>query len=66
MPGIWRGERNAMKKFIFLLAPWPALPAAAQQPFLDQSQWQAWRAEANGTAPYENPRACQEEKVITF
>ena len=46
-----------MKKFILLLALWPALPAAAQQPFLDQGQWQALRAEANGTAPYENLRA---------
>jgi len=66
MPGIWRGERNAMKKFIFLLALWPALPAAAQQAFLDQTQWRALRVEANGTARYENPRACQEAKVSIF
>jgi hypothetical protein len=46
-----------MKKFVLLLALWPALPAAAQQPFLDQGQWQALRAEANGTAPYENLRS---------
>jgi len=31
--------------------------AAAQQPFLDQNQWQILRDEANGTAPYENLRA---------
>ena len=46
-----------MKKLILLAAFWAALPAAAQQPFLDKGQWQALRDEANGTAPYENLRA---------
>ena len=46
-----------MKKFILLLALLPALPAAAQQPFLERGQWQSLRDEANGTAPYETLRA---------
>jgi len=33
-----------------------AIPSLAQQPFLDAKQWTALRAEANGTAPYENLR----------
>ena len=39
-----------------LLACLPC-PARAQQPFLSQAQWSALRAEAGGTAAYENLRA---------
>ena len=46
-----------MKKLVLMLALLPAVPAVAQQPFLDKSQWRILRDEANGTAPYENLRA---------
>lgn len=40
----------------FCLFVFACLPASAQQPFLDSSQWNALRDESNGAAAYENLR----------